>query len=456
MRAQVEHTADMWLWRWAHARRTSIVVTLGTLVAVAAVYVVVVLGGGVLIGRTDSPSVGLCVLATALVALGLEPWRRRLRSVVIQRLDHGRRSPYDVLSGFIESLTEVGGDGAVPTDLVTRLARQLATGTGASWAQVWLSVGGTLEPAATWPPGADVGSSVPTGSVPTGAVPSGPVPTGRVHTRDVLLDGEHLGTLRVCERADAPFGPIEERLVSDLATQAGMVLHRARLRAELARRATDLAFRADELQESRRRLVDAQDVERRRLERDIHDGAQQHLVALVVNLRLAQTLTGRAPDRARAVLAEQVDAVDAAIATLLDLSRGLYPRALTEHGVGAALRLALAGTSVPIVVEDEGLARLPEEIEAALYFCAVEAVQNAVKHAEASAITVSLSSDALRARLEVHDDGRGFEPSADGGHGLGNMRDRIDAVRGRFALQSDAGHGATIVATVPLQVEVAS
>jgi len=418
------------------------VVTLGTLVAVATVYVVVVLGGGVLLGRTDSPNVGLSVLATVLVALGLEPWRTFLRSVVTQRLDHGRRSPYDVLSGFIESLTEVDDDGSAPADLVTRLARQLATGTGASWAQVWLSVGGTLEPAATWPPDADIG---------------GRVPTGGIHSRDVLLDGEHLGTLRVCERGDAPFGPIEERLVTDLATQAGMLLHRARLRAELARRATDLALRADELQESRRRLVDAHDVERRRLERDIHDGAQQHLVALVVNLRLAQTLTGRAPDRARSVLAEQVDAVDAAIATVLDLSRGLYPRALTEHGVGAALRGALVGTSVAIIVEDDGLGRLPAEIEAALYFCAVEAVQNAVKHADASTITVTVTSDGLEARLEVRDDGRGFESTADpGGHGLGNMRDRIDAVRGRFALQSEAGRGARVVATVPLPVEVAS
>jgi signal transduction histidine kinase len=423
---------------WARDRRTSVVVTLGTLLAVGAVYVVVVLGGGAVLGRTDSPNVGLSVLATALVALGLEPWRRFLRSVVTERLDRGRRSPYDVLSGFIESLD----DPDPSTDLVARLARHLATGTGAAWAQVWLSVEGTLEPAATWPPDAETVSDAETVTV---------------HARDVVLDGEHLGTLRVCERADASFGPIEEHLMTDLAAQAGMVLHRARLRAELARRATDLALRAEELQESRRRLVDAHDVERRRLERDIHDGAQQHLVALVVNLRLAQTLTDRAPDRARAVLADQVEAVDAAIATLVDLSRGLYPRALTEQGVGAALRGVLTGTSIPISVEDDGLARMPEELEAALYFCAVEAVQNAVKHAGASAIRVGLSSDGLQVRLEVTDDGDGFEAMSEtGGHGLGNMRDRIDAVRGRLTLHSRPGHGATVLATVPLEAEAAS
>lgn len=453
MRREGEHTAGMRLWRWAHARRTSIVVTLGTLLAVAAVYVVVVLGGGALLGQTDSPNVALSVLATALVALGLEPWRGYLRSVVTDRLDHGRRSPYDVLSGFTESLADPGdgrsGSTEPSTDLVTRLARHLATGTGGSWAQVWLSVEGVLEPAATWPADADT----------TGSDTDDPTTqkTRRVHSREVVLDGEHLATLRVSERDDAPFGPVEERLVSDLAAQAGMVLHRARLRAELARRATDLALRADELQESRRRLVEAHDVERRRLERDIHDGAQQHLVALVVNLRLAQTLAGRAPDRARGVLTEQVGAIDAAIATVVDLSRGLYPRALTEHGVGAALRDLLAETAVPIRVTDVSLARLPEEVEAALYFCAVEAVQNAVKHSGASAISVTLSSDGLRARLEVSDDGAGFEPTpGSAGHGMGNMRDRIDAVRGDLTLRSRPGHGATVTATVPLRAEVAS
>ncbi len=436
----------MRLWRWARDRRTSVIVTVGTLLAVAAVYVVVVLGGGALLGSTDSPNVGLSVLATALVALGLEPVRSALRSVVTERLEHGRRSPYDVLSGFTESLADTGGDdsGSRPGDLPTRLARHLATGTGASWAQVWLVVGGELECAASWPPDAA------TEDADRASAPG-------VQSHDVVLDGEHLGTLRVREPDDAPFGPMERRLIADLAAQAGMVLHRTRLRAELARRATDLAVRADELQESRRRLVDTHDAERRRLERDIHDGAQQHLVALVVNLRLAQTLVGKAPDRAGTVLSEQVTAVDAAIATLVDLARGLYPRTLVEQGVGPALREVLVGTMVPITVHDHDLGRLPGEIEAALYFTAVEAVQNAAKHAGASSITVDLSSDGLQVRLEVRDDGSGFEP-AEGfpGHGLGNMRDRIDAVRGRFALESDPGHGATVLATVPIQVEVAS
>jgi signal transduction histidine kinase len=420
---------------WGQDRRTTLLVDLGTVVVVAVVYVVVVLGGGVVVGSTSSPSVGLSVLATALVALGLEPVRSSLRSWLVGRLDHGRRSPYDVLSGFTESLA-ARTDESADLDVVTRLARHLATGTGASWAQVWLIVGDVAESAATWPP-------------------ETPVDEGAgVRTRDVVLDGEHLGTLRVGERPDTPFGPLEQRLLDDLAVQAGMVLHRARLRAELARRATDLAVRAEELQESRRRLVDAHDAERRRLERNIHDGAQQHLVALVVNLRLAQTLATTAPGRSRGVLREQVSAVDAAIATLVDLARGLYPGALVEHGIGAALSEVLAGTTIPISVTDDGLGRLAADVEAALYFSAVEAVQNAVKHAAASSINVRLSSDGRQARVEIRDDGSGFVHSPEAtGRGVGNMRDRLDAVGGGFTLQTVPGRGTTVVATVPVGEE---
>ena len=265
-----------------------------------------------------------------------------------------------------------------------------------------------------------------------------------VLTQDVVFDGERLGMLRLQPQEGASLGPVEERLFSGLAAQSGPVLHRARLRADLARRADDLAARADELQSSRQRLVDTHDTERRRLERDIHDGAQQHLVALVVNLRLAQTLAGKAPDRARAVLDEQVGAVDTAIATLVDLSGALYPQALSDRGVAAALDSVLGSVLgagiVPVHVVDHGLGRHAEAVEAALYFCAVEAVQNAVKHAAASAVTVELSSDSDEARLVVRDDGVGYDDtSVIPGSGLGNMKDRIDAVGGELTIRSVAG-----------------
>jgi signal transduction histidine kinase len=431
--------------RWLRDRRVALVVLAGMFATVVAVYLVVVLGGGALIGQTDSPNVGLSVLATAIVALGFEPTRAWWERLAARWFHHGRATPYDVLSCFTESVIAdpEASDQAPGTfaDVTTRMARLLGEGTGAQWTEVWLMVNGQQERAASWPQdtsgGPDHGGAAAT-----------------VLTQDVVFDGERLGMLRLQPQEGASLGPVEERLFSGLAAQSGPVLHRARLRADLARRAGDLAARAEELQSSRQRLVDTHDTERRRLERDIHDGAQQHLVALVVNLRLAQTLAGKAPERARAVLDEQVGAVDTAIATLVDLSGALYPQALSDRGVAAALDSVLGSVLgagiVPVHVVDHGLGRHAEAVEAALYFCAVEAVQNAVKHAAASAVTVELSSDSDEARLVVRDDGVGYDDtSVIPGSGLGNMKDRIDAVGGELTIRSVAGRGVEVVAVVP-------
>ena len=431
--------------RWLRDRRVALVVLAGMFATVVAVYLVIVLGGGALVGQTDSPNVGLSVLATAIVALGFEPTRAWWERLAARWFHHGRATPYDVLSCFTESvIADPDASDQAPgtfTDVTTRMARLLGEGTGAKWTEVWLMVNGQQERAASWPQdtsgGPDHGGAAAT-----------------VLTQDVVFDGERLGMLRLQPQEGASLGPVEERLFSGLAAQSGPVLHRARLRADLARRAGDLAARAEELQSSRQRLVDTHDTERRRLERDIHDGAQQHLVALVVNLRLAQTLAGKAPDRARAVLDEQVGAVDTAIATLVDLSGALYPQALSDRGVAAALDSVLGsvlGTGiVPVHVVDHGLGRHAEAVEAALYFCAVEAVQNAVKHAAASAVTVELSADSDEARLVVRDDGVGYDDtSVIPGSGLGNMKDRIDAVGGELTIRSVAGRGVEVVAVVP-------
>ena len=369
--------------RWLRDRRVAVLVVVGTFVWVAVVYVAIVVGGGLLIGHTDSPQLGLSVLATAIVALGFESVRSRIEAAANQWVGHGRGSPYDALSRFSDSVLG-DGDGGDPPDLPLRMAQVLAEGTGARWTQVWLMVDDVPELAASWP--ADAGDAPALGSTDP-----------HLRSLDVVLAGERLGMLRLEEYDDQPLSPVEERLFSGLAAQAGLVLRRSRLRTELSRRAVELAARADELQVSRRRLVDALDAERRRLERDIHDGAQQHLVALVVNLRLAQKVAERSPERAGAVLEQQVDAVDSAIATLVDLSRGIYPRALADEGVAAAVREVVATSSVPVTVTDAGIGRQPPEVEVALYFCCVEAVQNAAKHAAATTIAIELGVDGWRA-----------------------------------------------------------
>ncbi len=416
-------------------RRVALVVWGGAFLSVTAVYVVVVLGGGLLIGHTDSPHMGLSILATAIVALGLEPLRSWLEGVAKRWVPGDRATPYDVLSRFTDSLTGDLESGRV--ELPLRMARLLAEGTGARWAEVWLVVDGEPELAAGWPEEA--------GSRQDGADGDQPGP----RSLDVTLDGVRLGVLRLQERSDQPLSPVEERLFAGLAAQAGLVLRGAGLRVDLAKRAEDLATLAEDLQVSRRRVVDAHDSERRRLERDIHDGAQQHLVALVVNFRVAHTLTARNPDRAQAVLGEQGKAVDNAITSLVDLSRGIYPQILTEDGVAAAVRDVVGSSSIPVSVLDRGIGRQDAELETALYFCCVEAVQNAVKHAAADRIEVELAKLGDRIVLRVRDDGQGFDvATVVAAGGLGNLRDRVDSVGGDLTVRTNEAGGTDVVVSV--------
>jgi signal transduction histidine kinase len=234
------------------------------------------------------------------------------------------------------------------------------------------------------------------------------------------------------------------------------VLRGARLRAELEDRLATLSTRADELRISRERLVDAHDAERRRLERDIHDGAQQHLVALAVNLRLAQSLAATSPERAAQVLREQSEAARETIATLTQLSRGIYPRLLDEEGLVPALQAAAVTSAVDVRVDAPDLPRLPRPVEAAMYFCCLEALQNAAKHADARAVTVAFDlPDAGMLRMRVTDDGRGFDPeTSEPGAGLANMRDRMDAVGGRVTVTGVPGSGTVVTALAPIGAPV--
>ncbi len=405
-------------------------------------YVVVVLGGGALIGRTESPNLALSVLATAIVALGFEPVQARLEASAQRLVRGGTPSPYDVLSRFSETVT----GGYTTEELPTRMATLLAQGTGAEWAQVWLIVQDRLTLAATWPPDADADRTAPEPQAEARDA-SG---AGR-RALTVRHGGQLFGVFRLQERPATPLTSVEERLFTGLAAQAGLVLRLVGLRAELAARHAELQVRAEELRASRERLIETQDAERRRLERDIHDGAQQHLVALAVNLRLAETVAAQAPDRAAQVLAEQADAARVAIETLSQLSRGIYPRLLADEGLVPALRAAVATGAVPVVVEADGVGRLPTPVEAALYFVAMEAVQNAAKHSGAATTLVRLSAAGGSWRLVVEDDGAGFDPVAvhesGGGAGLVNMRDRLDAVGGTVSVESLPGTGARVTAS---------
>ena len=243
---------------------------------------------------------------------------------------------------------------------------------------------------------------------------------------------------------------MEEKLFAGLAAQAGLVLRSVRLRAELAARLRESSQRAEELRASRERIADAEDEERRRLERDIHDGAQQHLVALAVNLRLAQTLITRSSERAFPVIAALRTGAGEAIDTLSDLSQGIYPRLLSAEGLGPALEAAVSAGALQVELTIGQLDRLPADVEAALYFCCLEALQNAAKHSRAARVAARVGRCAEGVELVVSDDGDGFRPgSVSPGIGLANMRDRAESVGATLRLDSRPGRGTVIAVRVP-------
>jgi signal transduction histidine kinase len=336
-----------------------------------------------------------------------------------------RATPYEVLSEFSD---RVGGSFATD-DVLPRAAQLLGQGTGATRAEVWLRVEDELSLAAVWPEGEGAGRTLAlvSGELPSKEDASLWVPVGH--------RGELLGALAVTKPANEPLTPAERALVSDLASQAGLVLRNVALIAEL--------------RASRQRLVRAQDDERRRLERNLHDGSQQQLVALSVKVRLAQSLLGKQDDRAREMLDEIQADSQSALEDLRDLARGIYPPLLADKGLAAALDAQARKSPVSISIDPNGTGRYPQEIEAAVYFCVLEALNNMAKYAEASRVTVRLSEHEGSLRFEVTDDGRGFDSAGTAGTGLRGMADRLDAIGGRLQVASQPGHGTSVVGEVP-------
>jgi signal transduction histidine kinase len=238
--------------------------------------------------------------------------------------------------------------------------------------------------------------------------------------------------------ASDPMSPTKARLVADLAAQAGPVLRNVQL--------------VEELRASRQRILVAQDEERRKLERNLHDGAQQQLVALAVKLRLLGQLAGRDASKAEELAVQlQAEATDA-LENLRDLARGIYPPLLADKGLGVALEAQARKAVVPTTVEPDGIGRYTQDVEATVYFSVLEAMQNVAKYAGASRATVRLGLAEDQLQFEVTDDGHGFDPASTGyGTGLQGIADRLSAVGGTLVVQSSPGEGTTVRGTVPVQ-----
>jgi signal transduction histidine kinase len=400
---------------------------------ITAVYVGIAVGIGTVVGSGGKPNLGLSILATAIVAVGFQPVRERMQKIA-NRLVYGKRAtPYEVLSEFSGRVAE----SYASDEVLPRMARVLGEGTGAVLAEVWLANDDVLRRAAAFPLHSSVTAAVQLDSV-------APTIPDADRTVEVRHQGELLGALTVTKRRGESLTPIEIKLMDDLAHQAGLVLKNVGLTA-------DLQARLEDLRASRQRLVAAQDNERRRLERNLHDGAQQYLVAIKVKLGLVGILAMKDPEKARAtVVALKLDA-DEALENLRDLARGIYPPLLADKGLAVALESHARKATVPVQVHADGIGRYPQETEAALYFCTLEALQNVQKYARASGATVQLREDGEQLTIEVVDDGGGFDMTAiKRGAGLTNMEDRLDALGGALQIHSKPGYGTTLRATVPI------
>jgi signal transduction histidine kinase len=403
-------------------------------VFITVVYVAVVVGVGALVGSRADPI--LSAAAAAIVALAFQPVRRRAQRFA-DRLVYGERAaPYEVLSEFSERL----GNAYANEDLLPRMARALAGGTGAVRADVWVRIGDQLVSEGRWPQDAEVLPPIEVTDEDAGDV------SATEMREPIRHQGDLLGALSIVKRPGESITPTEDKLVRDLASQAGLVMRNVALTEQLM-------DHIDQLRASRQRLVHAQDEERRKLERNLHDGAQQQLVALSVKLRLAEGLVDRDTEKTKAMLAALQTETGQAIEDLRDLARGIYPPLLADKGLVAALEAQARKGSVATSVEAANVARYPQQVEAAVYFCALEALNNVAKYSGASSARVRLAQMNGDLTFEVSDDGSGFDTGRTSyGTGLRGMVDRVEAIGGALEIRSAPGTGTSVVGRIPAVV----
>jgi signal transduction histidine kinase len=441
----------------------------GFAATVSVIYLVVILG----LGRPPSDTadrelLGTSMIAAAVAAASFAPARERISDWATRRVFGARQAPAEVLRTFGSRMTR-----AIPMDeLLLQLAESLRKTMALSSAEVYTGLGDVLERTAAVPDTgprslligdrerpviarAGVSGSAWTSVWLPGLAdgqPGGATAHAKLRVAPVSHAGMLLGLIVVRRPATADhFSAEDDRVLTELARQVGLALHNARLDTALQTTLDELRKQADELRRSRARIVASADAERRRVERDLHDGAQQHLVALAVNLRLTRDLVADDPETAGQMLEQLADEVRATIQELRDLAHGIYPPLLADSGLGEALDAAGRRSPLPVTVDARGIGRYGLEIESAVYFCCLEALQNAAKHAAGATVSVRLWEESGGLLFAVADDGPGFDTAvARSGHGYTNMADRLGAIGGTVRWDSTPGQGTTISGSVPL------
>jgi signal transduction histidine kinase len=441
-----------------------VLAVLGFVVVVSVIYLVVVLGlGHAPKTAADKDALALTMVATVVAALIFVPVRERFVQSATRFVYGAREAPDEVLRTFGSRLTR-----AIPMDeLLLQLAESLRKTMTLVSAEVYTGTGEVLERTASVPD-AGPGSIVVTPRerpVVTRAGVSGTawasiwLPAllqGRekeqIRVAPVSHAGELLGLVVVERTTDASaFSEDDDRVLADLARQVGLALHNSQLDTALQTTLDELRKQADALRESRARIVASGDAERRRVERNLHDGAQQHLVALAVNLRLARDIIVDDTEAGLEMLEQLAGEVQETIQELRELAHGIYPPLLVDSGLVEALRAAANRNPLPVEIESDGIGRYSSETEAAIYFCCLEALQNAAKHAPESHVQVRLWEESGGLLFTVTDDGPGYEAAkATKGHGYVNMADRLGAIGGTVRWDSEVGKGSVVRGSVPL------
>ncbi|MGH3781520.1 MAG: sensor histidine kinase [Pseudonocardiaceae bacterium] len=418
---------------------------------IAATLVVVLAGGTFVVARTvadrltgNQPATG-AMLATVLIALLFLPLYVHTRRLAGRLLYGSRSTPSSVLADVAARSYVTPADAP---DLAA-VAEAIGSGLGARTCQLTLIRPGLRDRAYTW-----VDSNV-------AATLTHPDSADDHVVLPIRLGGDRIGTIAVNRAAVAGLRTRRRQLLADIADSLGAILQLSRLGIELERQLRAALAHAEEIAVSRRQAVAEMDSERRMIERNLHDGAQHHLVSLRMALGLVEhELACGQFDQARDRLGSLATQIDTSEAVLAETASGVSSILLSERGLIAALNTELSGAHPPIVVTSpDALAgrRFPAEAEAAVYFCCLEAVNNARKHAPGAVVTVEVSAAQGTLRFAVRDKGPGFTSQTDGagagGRGLRNVTARIAAVGGKILIRSDPGIGTTIEGSVPLPCE---
>ena len=432
---------------------------------VVIVYLVIVVGLGHTPTHDQRSLLALSMAAAAVAALLYGPARQRLTQYANRIVYGEREAPDTVLRTFGSRLSR-----AIPMDeLLLQVAESLRKTLGLAAAEVWTGSGGRLERTVSVPDVPverltlnDEEASVVARAGVTGTawveiwLPS--LLRGRedsvVRVAPTTHSGQVLGLIVAVRPPHSDqFTTDDDTMLTELARQVGLALHNVELDSALQESLDEVRRQADELRASRARIVAASDAARRQIERNLHDGAQQHLVALAVNVRLAQQLAERDPVASGQILDQLGVGIQEAVQELRALAHGIYPPLLIDRGIAEALRSAAGRAALPTEVEAEGLGRYSPERESAVYFCCLEALQNAGKHAGAGAdASVRVWEDGTDLRFEVRDTGAGFDANGTLARGAGfvNMSDRVGAIGGTVGVHSAPGEGTTISGRIPL------